>query len=115
MGTGNTMKTHPELPEAALSHRNNVSVDYDASRKLINPLIYKQYIDDTDCTPCYGQFGDECPGLCDLSTSECGVCSMVICMGDLNEMNAENGLCSSPYYMNKVWQRALLLASVAIL
>mmetsp|Transcript_31269 Transcript_31269/g.27504 ORF Transcript_31269/g.27504 Transcript_31269/m.27504 type:complete len:117 (+) Transcript_31269:100-450(+) len=67
---------------------------------------------------CYGEYDDtgaQCAGQCNLGENgECGVCSMVICMGDLND--AEN-INAGLYGMGAldIWERALLLASVVIL
>lgn len=68
---------------------------------------------------CVGKYEDEdglqCEGQCDLGNDgECGVCTMVICMGDLND--AEN-INAGLYGMGalEIWERALLLASVVIL
>lgn len=66
---------------------------------------------------CYGKYEDDglqCDGVCNLRDVTCGVCTIVICMGDLN--NAEN-INAGLYGMGAldIWERALLLASVVIL
>lgn len=66
---------------------------------------------------CYGEYLDndnnQCNGYCDLSIDSCGVCSMVQCVGDINDDGYDPDL----YGINAlaIWQRALLLASVVIL
>ena len=65
---------------------------------------------------CYGKYEDDglqCDGICNLRDVSCGVCTIVICMGDLNDAeNIDGGL----YGIGALdIESALLLASVVIL
>eukprot|EP01083_Nonionella_stella_P087354 242993_1 len=83
-----------------------------SDRMVLNPIIYSMF--NEHCDSCYGKYiehGAQCYGLCDLEYDPCGVCTMVRCIGNINNLDSEMYSAGAL----AVWQRSLLLATAGIL
>ena len=110
-------KQCPQIVErtATATHGNGSATEQQSGPQLLNPLIFKLYSEQQGCMR-----GDAdeagCQGVCDLSggDAECGVCSIVLCFGDVNDENDIMNLVQGSQSL-AMWKRALLFSSVTTL